>query len=80
MPDITAAKAARSFSALLDAVEQRGERFTIVSRGRAIARLTPATRGRGAEVKALLRRYPPDAAWTADVIAMRAELGSRGTT
>ncbi len=52
---------ARSFSDIVDAVEHRGEQFTIVRRGRAVAQLQPIPGGRGSEVKALLGRQPSDA-------------------
>ena len=74
MPDVTATDAARNFADLLDAVEHRGERFTIVRRGKAIAHLEPTSPGRGADVKALLRRHRPDAAWKEDLSAVRALL------
>jgi prevent-host-death family protein len=52
--DVSATDAARHLADLLDAVEHRGERFTIVRRGKAIAHLEPAKRGRGSDVKTLL--------------------------
>ena len=72
MSEVTATEAARSFADLLDAVEHRGERFTIVRRGKAIASLEPMKEGHGAEVKALLRRHQPDAHWSEDLAAIRA--------
>lgn len=45
MAEVTATEAARTFADLLDAVEHRGERFTIVRRAKAIARLQPGERG-----------------------------------
>lgn len=72
MAEITATEAARNFADLLDAIEHRGEHFTILRRGRAIAQLEPAGRGRGAEVKALLRRHRPDPAWSDDIDSVRA--------
>ncbi|MBV8303271.1 MAG: type II toxin-antitoxin system Phd/YefM family antitoxin, partial [Acidimicrobiia bacterium] len=45
MSEVTATEAARSFSDLLDAVEHRGERFTIVRRGKAVAQLQPLAEG-----------------------------------
>lgn len=66
MTDVTATKAARSFADLLDAVE-RGEHFTIVRRGKAVAHLEPVRRGRGAELKALLERHRLDTKWGDDV-------------
>lgn len=71
MPDITATAAARKFADLLDAVEHRGERFTIVRRGEAIAQLEPINRGRGADVKATLRRHGLDRHWVNDLEDIR---------
>ena len=71
MQEMSATEAARRFSDLLDAVEHRGEHFTIVRRGKAIAHLEPTSRGRGADAKALLRRHHPDAKWAAEVWAVR---------
>ncbi len=67
MPDISATDAARRFADLLDAVEHRGEHYTIVRRGKAIAHLEPMSRGRGTDAKVLLRRHMPDAAWSRDL-------------
>jgi prevent-host-death family protein len=69
--EVSATDAARSFADLLDAVEHRGERFTIVRRGKAIAQLEPTTRGSGAEAKARLGRHRPDRAWADDLRAIR---------
>ncbi len=74
MPDVTATDAARHFADLLDAVEHRGEHFTIVRRGKAIAHLEPTSRGRGFDAKALLHRHRPDPAWSSDLSAVRALL------
>ena len=71
MAEITATEAARSFADLLDAVEHRGERFTIVRRGKAIASLEPVREGHGAAVKELLRRHRPDHEWAADLAGVR---------
>lgn len=72
MPDITATEAARHFADLLDGVEHRGEHYTIVRRGKAVAHLEPVSSGRGADVKSLLRRNPPDTAWPNDLAELRA--------
>ncbi len=72
MSEVTATEAARSFADLLDAVEHRGETFTIVRRGKAIATLLPMKAGHGAAVKELLKRHRPDRAWMGDVSAVRA--------
>jgi antitoxin (DNA-binding transcriptional repressor) of toxin-antitoxin stability system len=71
MPEVTATDAARNFADLLDAIEHRGEHFTIVRRGKAIAHLEPMTGGRGSEAKALLRRHHPDRSWAADLDEVR---------
>ncbi len=80
MPEITATEAARRFADVLDAVEHDHESFTIVRRGRVVAQLEPVSRGRGADVKALLRRHRPDEAWADDLAAVRSlvELDDRG--
>ena len=41
MTEVTATEASRRFADLLDGVEHRGERYTIVRRGRVIAQLEP---------------------------------------
>lgn len=69
--EITATEAARSFADLLDAVEHRGESFTIVRRGKAIASLAPMDQGHGTDVKALLRRHRPDSDWPKDLALIR---------
>ncbi len=74
MSEITATEAARSFADLLDAVEHRGERFTIVRRGKAIASLEPMKVGHGTDIKALLRRHRPDPQWAKDLAASRSDI------
>jgi antitoxin (DNA-binding transcriptional repressor) of toxin-antitoxin stability system len=71
MSEVSATEAARKFADLLDAVEHRGEHFTIVRRGKAIAHLEPTGRGRGGDVKALLRRHHPDPGWLEDLESVR---------
>ncbi len=71
MPDVSATDAARNFADLLDAIEHRGESFTIVRRGKAIAHLEPMNRGLGTDVKALLRRHRPDPDWASDLYEVR---------
>jgi antitoxin (DNA-binding transcriptional repressor) of toxin-antitoxin stability system len=71
MAEVTATEAARSFADLLDAIEHRGERFTIVRRGRAVAHLEPISSGRGTDVKAVFRRHRRDASWATDLTSMR---------
>ena len=74
MPDVSATDAARNFADLLDAIEHRGEHFTIVRRGKAIAHLEPMNRGLGVDVKALLRRHRPDSAWANQLDEVRSLL------
>ena len=74
MPDVSATDAARNFANLLDAIEHRGEHFTIVRRGKAIAHLEPTCSGTGTGTKALLRRHRPDRDWAGDFRAIRALL------
>jgi len=74
MRDISATEAARHFSDLLDAVEHRGEGFAIVRRGKAVAHLSPVSRGLGRQVNALLADSPPDPEWAGDLAALRASL------
>ncbi len=71
MPEVSATDAARNFADLLDAVEHRGDSFTVVRRGKAIAQLVPVDRGRGSDVKAVLRRNMADSNWAADIAALR---------
>lgn len=71
MPDVSATDAARHFADLLDGVEHRGEHYTIVRRGKAVAQLEPIGRGRGADIKDVLRHHRPDRAWTDDLAAVR---------
>jgi prevent-host-death family protein len=71
VPEVSATDAARNFSDILDAVEHRGEHFTIVRRGKVVAQLDPVRGGRGAEVKALLRRHPGDPDFAKDIAAVR---------
>jgi prevent-host-death family protein len=74
VPEVTATDASRSFADLLDGVEHRGERYTIVRRGRVVAQLGPVHAPSGAETKALLRRHRIDADWAGEVTALRSEL------
>jgi prevent-host-death family protein len=63
MTEISATEAARNFAELLDAVEHKGERILIARRGRVVAQIEPVAKGRGADVKSLLKRHPVDAQW-----------------
>jgi antitoxin (DNA-binding transcriptional repressor) of toxin-antitoxin stability system len=75
MRSVSATAAARSFSDILDAVENRGESFLVVRRGRTIARIEPAGSGRGQAVKELLRRAPRDPEWVDEVRQLRSATG-----
>ena len=74
MSEITATEASRNFADLLDGVEHRGERYTIIRRGRAVAQLEPVHVASGAEAKALLRRHRIDRDWAGEVAALRHDL------
>lgn len=71
MPEVSATEAARNFADILDAVEHRGERFTVVRRGKPIAHLEPARPGLGADAKALLRRHRRDGSWRDELASLR---------
>jgi prevent-host-death family protein len=74
MKSLSATEAARNFADVLDRVEEQGERFLIVRRGRVVARLEPAAGGVGRSLKDVLRRAPRDAAWADDLRAVRASV------
>ena len=71
MTEVSATDAARNFSDILDAVEHQGEHFTILRRGKVVAQLDPVSTGRGADVKALLRRHRRDPEFTTDIASVR---------
>jgi prevent-host-death family protein len=71
MIEISATNAARNFAELLDAVEHRGERITIVRRGRAVAHIEPIANGLGSDVKSILKRHPMDKQWMASLREIR---------
>jgi prevent-host-death family protein len=71
MAEISATDAARNFADLLDAIEHRGEHFTITRRGKVVAQLDPVSSGRGAEAKRLLAAHRPDDDWSSDLAAVR---------
>ena len=71
MSEVTATDAARRFADLLDAVEHRGERFTIVRRGKPVANLEPVRGASGAGIKELLRRHRRDGDWSTELAALR---------
>lgn len=67
MTEISATEAGRNFAELLDAVEHKGERILIARRGRVVAQIEPVAKGRGADVKSLLKRHPADVEWLAAI-------------
>ena len=71
MAEVSATDAARSFSELLDAVEHRGEHFTIVRHGKPVAHLEPVTDRAGLEMKQLLRRHRRDDSWGSELKDLR---------
>jgi prevent-host-death family protein len=73
--EISATEASKRFADVLDAVEHRGESFTIVRRGRVVATIAPARRGTGADLKRILRAHPVDDRWAQDVRDMRRFIG-----
>lgn len=74
MKNITATEAGRRFSSMLDAVERRGESFLVMRRGRAVARIAPASAGHGSAVKELLHTAPADSDWVDDLRRIRASV------
>lgn len=72
MSEISATEAAQTFADLLDAVEQRGERFTIIRRGQPVAHLKTVRSRHGKDVTELLRAAAPDGGWAEDLRTVRA--------
>jgi len=71
MSEISATDASKRFADLLDAVEHRGETFTVVRRGRVVATIAPARRGTGADLRRILADHPPDDRWAEDLKDLR---------
>ncbi len=71
MAEISATDASKRFADLLDAVEHRGETFTVVRRGRIVATIAPARRGSGADLRRILAEHPPDDDWAHDLRDLR---------
>jgi prevent-host-death family protein len=72
VPEISATDAARNFADVLDGVEHRNERYTVVRRGRVVAQISPVSGGTGADVKRLLRGARRDPAWSEELEEVRA--------
>lgn len=71
MRQLSATEAARRFSQLLDEVERGGQSFTVIRRGRAVARIGPAPTATGAALFEIIERHPPDAGWAAELRDLR---------
>jgi antitoxin (DNA-binding transcriptional repressor) of toxin-antitoxin stability system len=80
MSEISATDASKRFADLLDAVEHRGETFTVIRRGRVVATIAPARHGTGADLKRILDEHPPDSAWADDLRELRDLVGSAAMT
>lgn len=76
MPNISATDASKRFADMLDAVEHRGETFTVVRRGRAIATVAPARRTTLSALREFLREHPPDDEWESDLADLRRFVGN----
>jgi prevent-host-death family protein len=76
MTEISATDASKRFADLLDAVEHRGESFTVVRRGRAIAVVTPAQPSTLGRLRAFARTHRPDSAWESDLAEIRHQVGA----
>lgn len=72
---VTATQAARSFAAILDAVEH-GETIVITRDGIPVGRLSPERRTSAERLKAALRDNPADAEFADDLEAAHADLRS----
>jgi antitoxin (DNA-binding transcriptional repressor) of toxin-antitoxin stability system len=73
--EISATDASKRFADMLDAVEHRGETFTVVRRGKAIATIAPAQRTTVGELREFLRFNPPDPDWKDDLEDLRRFIG-----
>ena len=80
MSEISATDASRRFADMLDAVEHRGETFTVVRRGRAIATIAPAHRAALSDLREFLAANPPDPEWEHDLWDLRRFVGPAPTT
>jgi len=77
--EISATDASKRFADMLDAVEHRGETFTVVRRGRPIATIAPASRATLGGLREFLRTHPADDAWEADLYEIRRLVGQAPT-
>ena len=79
MSEISATEASKRFADMLDAVEHRGETFTVIRRGRAIATVAPAHRTTLGELREFLTANPPDPEWQRDLEDLRRFVGPAPT-
>lgn len=80
MSEISATDASKRFADLLDAVEHRGETFTVVHGGQVVATIAPARRGTGADLRRILSVHPPDDAWGSELRELRRFASDAATT
>jgi prevent-host-death family protein len=78
--EISATDASKRFADMLDSVEHRGETFTVVRRGRAIATVAPAKRTSLGGLRDFLRENPPDEGWADDLADLRRFVGPAPTS
>ncbi len=79
MTEISATEASKHFADMLDAVEHRGESFTVVRRGRPIASVMPAKRMTLGELRMFLRAGPFDEQWANELADLRRFIGAAPT-
>jgi prevent-host-death family protein len=79
MAEISATEASKRFADLLDAVEHRGETFTVIRRGRPIATVAPTSRANLSALREFLHAHPPDDQWETDLAELRRFVGSAPT-
>lgn len=80
MSEISATDASKRFADMLDAVEHRGETFTVVRRGRAIATIAPAHRTTLGELRKFVSEHPPDPEWEGELTDLRRFVGPAPTS
>jgi antitoxin (DNA-binding transcriptional repressor) of toxin-antitoxin stability system len=76
MSEISATEASKRLADVLDAVEYRGETFTVVRRGRAIATIARAHRPPLSDLREFLAGNQPDPDWELDLKDLRRFIGS----
>ena len=69
--ELSITDASGRFADMLDAVEHRGETFTVVRGGRAVATLAPARRATLGQMRTFLSANPPDAEWAEELEDLR---------